>query len=505
MATWAQSAFGSYNTFTPAWQLPADQLPVCENVRINDGQAVPMATDSTVSTALAASNYLAIYKFGSQWIGLPDKAYFAEFMGKVCYLTGASSYISDGNNTNSLGVAIPTSGPSAATAGAGNISEAALIYYVSFVDDLGQEGGLSAGSASISASSNAVTVSSIPTSAGMTRKLYRTNAGVIQLVAELNESDTTYPDNKRSTELGDSPPETQLIGGTPPNLSFLMGPHQGRLFGASGTQIYFSALGYPGIWHATNSIRWTREVTAMASLGSSALVLGSNAAEFLDGSDATTFAFRRGDRYGTNAPHSVIDCGKYGVGYWSPRGLVLCDGGFNLLSDMRLADTEVATLEADAANMMAGYWKDRLYLFHSTGGLVYDFKRNVFTTTDATFDAVHSNITDNALYVQDGTTTKLWEGGTGSRTQQLRTRDHNPGTLDGAYHVTEVAIEHSGDFTVRVYENGSLFDTQSISRASMGITNVMVPPGCWGPRQAIELEGTGTVRQIVWNPLKEPV
>lgn len=503
MSSWEQSAFGSYNTFTPPWQLPVDQLPVCVNVRINDGQAAPMADDASVTTGLSASAYLGIYKTGNQWVGLPAKTFFAEFMGMLCYTSAGSSFITNGSTTKSLGVSIPTGSPSAATSGAGNITEAALKYYVSYVDSLGQESGLSAASSSIAATNNAVSVTAIPTSTGYTRKLYRSNASAIQKVTDLNETDTTYADNKRATELGDAAPETQLIGGVPPALSYLMGPHQGRLFGIAGDMIHFSAMAYPGIWHATNSIRWSQTPTAMASLGSSALVLSSSTAEFLDGSDAATFGFRRGDRYGTNAPHSVIDCGRYGVGYWSPRGLVHCDGDFKLLSDMRLADSEVATLEAGASAMMAGYWQDRLYLFHGGGGLVYDFKRGVFTTTDKTITAIHSNVRDNALYIQDGTVTRKFEGGTGLRTQRFRTRDHNPGTLDGAYHATEIAVEHSGDLMVRIYENGSLFDTQSVSRGAMGASYLMVPPGCWGPRQAVELEGTGTVRQIIWNPTKE--
>ncbi len=170
----------------------------------------------------------------------------------------APPYKWNGTNFTRMGIPAPTSGPVAASQATGKLT-GAYQYAVGFVNSGLVEGNVSPLSASFTAASATIRVSTIPvapTSYGVTaRRLYRYMAGQIdQLYRVATISDnttTTYDDNIADADLGVEAPDDN---GVPPPFSQII-YHRDRLFmidPANPGKIYYTELGTPYVVGSQN-------------------------------------------------------------------------------------------------------------------------------------------------------------------------------------------------------------------------------------------------------------
>ena len=155
-------------------------------VQVRYYNAISGATATVISDILATtiqiSRYHMVRFLKYMFIATPDNGlWYVDISGSA-----PGSY-------GKCGVAPPATTCTAALGAAGNLT-GDYSYKVTYVNALGHEGNASAVSNTISTSADQVSLTAIPTSTGMTRKLYRTisgGAGKWFHLATLNTTDTT--------------------------------------------------------------------------------------------------------------------------------------------------------------------------------------------------------------------------------------------------------------------------------------------------------------------------
>lgn len=177
-------------------------------------------------------------------------------------------------------------------------------------------------------------------------RLYRSQAGVWQMVDEITLDKITYTDAKPASALGDPPTSYYTDNGqtvdyekAPLSLTGIES-HYGMLFGIQGHSVRWTPTLQPDAWPQTFSVTLGYQPVALASFAQGLIILCEDAIYRLDGNTPTGMSLSKTyAEDGCFAPHSVQKTDK-GLIYLAKRGIMLFDGArAECLTDTRIPGT----------------------------------------------------------------------------------------------------------------------------------------------------------------------
>ena len=177
-------------------------------------------------------------------------------------------------------------------------------------------------------------------------RLYRSQAGIWQMVDEVTLDNITYADAKPASALGDPPTSYYTDGGqtvdyekAPLSLTGIES-HYGMMFGIQGHSVRWTPTLQPDAWPETFSVTLAYQPVALASFAQGLIILCEDAVYRLDGNTPTGMSLAKTyAEDGCFAPHSVQKTDK-GLIYLAKRGIMLFDGSkAECLTDTRIPGT----------------------------------------------------------------------------------------------------------------------------------------------------------------------
>jgi len=111
------------------------------------------------------------------------------------------------------------------------------------------------------------------------------------MVAELTDMDIPYTDSLDDTEIDGRLLQTLYTGSPIAGMHYFteMGS---RLFGANGSKLYFSALGNPDSWYASDFFILPDRITGLAKVAGGLLIFGEQFTYILTGYNSSTFRLK---------------------------------------------------------------------------------------------------------------------------------------------------------------------------------------------------------------------
>ena len=409
-----------------------------ENVVLNSGRAVPLRTNSQVTTGfssgvttLSNATRTSIWKYTPEstdyWLQwnedvdvvygpLPKDAYDRiYFTGQDYPRVGSEASMISGATypaaSFKLGVpilAIP--GNFALSRAANNLDTETpntVCYVFTYVTGFGEEGPPSAATATIDVTDtqtdgstnqyvNLTNLPAAPTTtvntSGAKMRIYRSNTGsnttAFQFVKELSSFGGNTTDTLDGDELGEVIPSTYWIG--PPDddsstypegqMLGLTAMPNGIFAGFTGRRLCFSEPYLPHAWPVSYRITTEDNIVALSMAGNTLLVATEGNPYIVGGVDPSSMqAVRLEAAHACVNKRSMVDMGDYAM-YASPDGLVAVAGNEVQLVTEQLVDPK-DWLSTYNPTTIQGFLHEGTYVgFHSVGtndraGFIFDPRR----------------------------------------------------------------------------------------------------------------------------------
>jgi len=221
-------------------------------------------------------------------------------------------------------------------------------------------------------------------------RIYRISIGsqptaTFQLVETLNTTTTEYLDIKDNVELGAALGSSYradngaLVAAGVPEEPFtgMAGPFNGFYVGWIGRDLYLSEPGNPAWWPGAYVVQSNFDISSVTQVGGNLAVVTAGGVQFGYGLAPDSFVLSQ----------SIFSSG--GIGRKNAdKNFYLAYNGINAVSQ---DDSELITVgfdkeffdELDTENSTIIQEKDRVFLFHSTGALVFTFATRQWTTLSA--------------------------------------------------------------------------------------------------------------------------
>lgn len=339
-------------------------------------------------------------------------------------------------------------------------------------------------------------------------RIYRISLGVestttFQLVETIVRETTEYLDTKPNIELGVALGSSYiadnggLVTAGVPDSQFdgMAGPFNGFYVGWIGKDLYLSETGNPAWWPGAYIVQANYDITSVTQVGSNLAVVTEGGVQL--GYGATPDYFVLGQfAHGTGG----IGAGNSDGGYY------LAYNGIHQISDAgaQLVSTGFSQEYFDAIDHTTStviQEKERLFLFHSAGTLVYDFVTSQWTTLAAnqfTFDSVYA--TGGEVYgLRNGSIVKLF-GSSDSATWVYKAAL----TFGEAAGKTVEAVRFYGDGTCNVdistSEEPDVVDTTGEVDMTSGYEpdRIINPPATLSTEAIIyRVSGNSTIRSMM--------
>lgn len=269
-------------------------------------------------------------------LGIGDVASFAQPSDLLCICAGMpAKLVSDTGNVNRLGGAAPTVAITLASSGTGLTGTFGYVY-TWYDSSTGWESSPSS-AAEITVADDQVDLSAIPINGATVsregidkKRIYRTiktGEPPYKFLAEIAIATATYTDTTVDDDLGEIAPETGDHD-PPPNPSYLVASHEGRLWIASGKQLWYS-YPYDGsnynleYFSSDRVLNFPARITGLAVTRNSGLQVfcpvGFNIYE-VEGRSEADFSQRTSwPALGTQYHSSVCVHDDY-IAFWGPLG-----------------------------------------------------------------------------------------------------------------------------------------------------------------------------------------
>lgn len=461
-----------------------------ENCILGNGDARPLRAPVQVATTPRAGVKKAMFRLGNS---SPETQYWLTWNTDVSVARGPIAgdtserlyYTGDGKpkmtyfpiatqggtiyptGWRELGVPAPST-PLVATINTNGPEEAAqqvLVYVVTFVTDLGEEGPPGPASAAVTVNEGAkVNLTSIPVpSAGATtitaKRIYRSlssaNAADYLFLTELPAGATSFLDTAGSDDLNE-PLATLDYAPPPDGLDGLTGMQNGIMAGFMGNDVYFCEAYMPYAWPTKYSMAVDYKVTGMAAFGQS-LVVGTTGIPYLfTGVDPGNMSMERVDfNQSCLSRKSMISVGS-GAVYASPDGLCYVGiGGARILTDKHYSQSQWQAL--NPASMQCYFQDGRIIILYDNGtkaSLVLNFDDGSLTTSTIWGDCGFVDPLFGELYLMQGSSIVKWDSGN-PLTMTWRSKRIDCG--DGFQPAAAMVQAETYPVTVRYYRNEALF------------------------------------------------
>lgn len=387
------------------------------------------------------------------------------------------------------------------------------VYVYTYVSAYGEEGPPSDPSTSIDIDPDqAVTVSAMSTApAGaynITKKrIYRSSTGstsaAFQFVAEIAVATTSYSDTIKQTALGEVLlTEGWIAAGTGngviaatscnPNMKGLTLSANGIAAGFVEKTLHFSEPFLPHTFPAEYTQTTEFNIVGLASFGQSFAVLTTANPYIASGVDGASMSMTKIPLpQGCVSKRSICPMAD-GVVYASPDGLVsLTLSSAQILTKGLLSRDQWQAYSP--SSMLVRQYNDKIFVFHSTGLIVFDFSGESASmqTFDQTANAAYFDPIQDALYIAvNGTGIQRWDTGS----DMTYTWKSKLFSMPMPVNFTFGQVEASAyPITFKIYCDGVLKHTKSVTTRDP----FRLPAGFKAKDLEVELSGTGEVFQCV--------
>ena len=410
-----------------------------ENVVLNSGRAVPLRTNSQVTTgfssgvtALSNDTRTSIWRYTPEatdyWLQwnedvdvvygpLPKDAYDRiYFTGQDYPRVGSEASMISGATypaaSFKLGVpALTIPGNFALSRAANNLDTETpntVCYVFTYVTGFGEEGPPSAATDTIDvtdtqtdgSTNQTVTLTNLPSApspntnnaSGHKMRIYRSNTGsnttAFQFVGESTNFGSNFTDSLDGDELGEVIPSTYWIGPPDDNnttypegqMKGLVAMPNGIFAGFAGRRLCFSEPYLPHAWPVSYRITTEDNIVALSMAGNTLLVATEGNPYVVGGVDPSSMqAVRLEAAQACVSKKSMVDMGDYAM-YASPDGLVAVAGNQVELVTEQLIDPK-DWLSTYNPTTIQGFLHEGTYVgFHSVGtndraGFMFDPRR----------------------------------------------------------------------------------------------------------------------------------
>lgn len=295
--------------------------------------------------------------------GYPD----FETASDLCFLTsGTVQKKFDGTNVQKFGIDRPTVGTMSAAAGAAGSHSGTYELRCTFVNTAtGHESSASdTASSTVTVTSKKLSWSNIPTTSDtQVDKVYlyvRNTSTMNQFfkVGEVNEGTTTATTDVADSALSELAPDTSENDPPPSDIKFLC-YHQGRMFAASETVLYWSKIGKPEAFDP-DSFDLVNSADGQAFTGLHSdreilLVFKEDRVYGLFGTDPDSWEFRLLDaETGCVSHRSIQSAGGY-VWWWARQGLTRWNGTIDSIGRRTMGDVDGEVTASALARISAAY------------------------------------------------------------------------------------------------------------------------------------------------------
>lgn len=230
-------------------------------------------------------------------------------------------------------------------------------------------------------------------------RIYRISIGAdltttFQLVEDLPIETTEYLDIKENVNLGDAMKSSYradngaLVTAGIPDDQFtgMAGPFNGFFVGWIGRDLYLSQPGNPSWWPGAFVVQANHPITTVTQTGGNLAVVTTGGVQLGYGVTPDAFALSQ-SIFGQGSANALGADKNFYIGY--DGVYTVNENGAELLS---LGFDKEYLEDTGAINGRLIQEKDKLFLFYSSGALVYDFRTGQWTTLSAeehSFDSVY--------------------------------------------------------------------------------------------------------------------
>ena len=311
--------------------------------------------------------------------------------------------------------------------------------------------------------------------------LYRLSSatGTWQLVASIPWATTDYVDAIADVDLGETPPGyytsdqgNDIIWDLPlKNLDGItMNPLSGMIFAWKGSQLIWNEPGFPDAWPDFYTMNFPAAIKNCIPHSPSLAVLTAMGPFRVDGTNPE--ALQQSTRCGNEPATSILGCcdSKLGVLYLSDSGIAL----FNMSESSMLTDEVFgekwfkANISPTGAVMIE---VDNIaYLFHSTGGLMFDARANppIITTLSEIIYGAYRKEDDEELYVMNASGNQKFGGATAGTKAMTWVSGELKGNHPEKKHFIEVELmsESGVSVDVTLYVDGTQSSTATLAMST---------------------------------------
>lgn len=383
-----------------------------------------------------------------------------------------------------LGVQAPDTALTAAVAtnGADENIEQEVVYVVTFVTDLGEEGPPSPPSAQLLIREGAsIALSQIPApGAGVThitkKRIYRSlsssTAADYLFVVELPSAATTYTDTAGSDDLNES---LATLNYAPPlsTLQGLTALQNGMMAAFDGNDLYFCEPFLPYAWPTEYSQAVDYKIVGLAAFGQSVLAGTTGTPYLFTGVDPAGMTMERVDfNQSCLAKESMVSVGS-GAVYAAPDGLAYVgSGGARIVTESMFTAAQWKAYKPES--MRCFFVDGQLIIFYDTGAvngsLILHWEAGVLSKSSVWCDAGFFDPQLGELYLIQGDAILKWNAGS-SLTYTWRSKIIAAG--DGFQPSAALVEADAYPVTFKLYRDGTLAHTQTVSKRDA----FRLPPG----------------------------
>lgn len=374
------------------------------------------------------------------------------------------------------------------------------VYVYTYVSAYGEEGPPSDPSNTVDVDpSQAVSLTNMATSPGgsynvTAKRIYRSSTGTqstaFQFVAEIPVANTSYSDTVDQADLGEIL-QTEGWVAPPAAMKGLTLGANGIAAGFKDKTVYLSESFLPHAFPAKYQQTTEHAVVGIGAFQQSFAILTTSYPYVLSGSDPGSMSMVKLEApQACVSKRSICSTGT-GVIYASPDGLVSIGAdGIRLLTQGLLNREQWQAYTP--SSMLIKQYNSKIYVFHSTGLIVFDFtgESASMTVFDATANAAYYDpISDSLFIALNGVGILKWDSGS----DLSYTWKSKLFTLPQPVNFGFAQVEADAyPITCKVYAGGVLKHTQTVANRNP----FRLPSGFVDKDWEVQLEGTGQVFQF---------
>lgn len=336
------------------------------------------------------------------------------------------------------------------------------------------------------------------------KRIYRSASGTVDtsflFVAEIPLSQATYTDSLDGDELNEAIPSLTWEQ-APTGLKGLVGLSNGVMVGFKGNDVYFSEPFRPFAWPVQYTQTVGFPIVGLGVMDTTVVVLTEGRPFFLQGSHPDSMVMVEADiNQACLSKRSIVSING-AVYYASPDGLVkLSTSGSGVATQSMFDKYSWQTLNPDGMigmkyeNQYIGFFTD---VAASNGGFILDTLANTWNFHNVYATAGYNDLKNDALYVVVDNKLKKWDTGSALTYTWKSKKFTTPEPK--SFSCYRVQGEYGSAITVKVYKDGTLFHTESVSDG-----NLKRLPSGLGTTWEFQLEGATEVYnvQLAQSPME---